>query len=57
MNIFFQSDLSNKYNNLNEEESRHCMKVLRLREGDVINLIDGKGTFCEAVIKKADHKK
>jgi 16S rRNA (uracil1498-N3)-methyltransferase len=57
MNIFFQSDLSNKYNNLNEEESRHCMKVLRLREGDVINLIDGKGTFCEAVIKKADPRK
>jgi len=54
MNIFYQSDLSLQTNSLSEEESRHCTRVLRLKEGDHINLIDGKGTFCEAVIKKAD---
>lgn len=57
MNIFFQSDLSTGINSLNEEESRHCLRVLRLKENDRINLIDGKGTFCEAVIVCADAKR
>lgn len=57
MNIFFQSDLSTGINSLNEEESKHCLRVLRLKENDRINLIDGKGTFCEAVIVHADAKR
>lgn len=57
MNIFFQSDLSSGINSLNEEESKHCLRVLRLKENDRINLIDGKGTFCEAVIVRADAKR
>jgi 16S rRNA (uracil1498-N3)-methyltransferase len=55
MNIFYQEDLSLNY--LNEEESRHCTKVLRLSPGAVIFLIDGKGTFCEAIIGEANPKK
>ena len=54
MNIFYHPDLSLPADSLSEEESRHCTKVLRLNEGDIIHLIDGKGTFCEAVIRKAD---
>ncbi len=56
MNIFYKPDLSLQIDSLNEEESRHCSRVLRLSEGDKINLIDGKGSFCEAIIKKADSK-
>ena len=28
---------------LNEEESRHCIKVLRHKRGDVVNFVDGAG--------------
>jgi 16S rRNA (uracil1498-N3)-methyltransferase len=42
---------------LNEEESRHCQKVLRLREGDIVHLTDGKGTLFEARISDARSRK
>ncbi len=35
---------------LNEEESLHCIKVLRLSQGDVIQVIDGSGTLYDARI-------
>ncbi len=35
---------------LNEEESKHCVKVLRLQAGDKIQLIDGIGNFYTAAI-------
>lgn len=35
---------------LNEEESLHCVKVLRLSQGDTIQVIDGIGTLYEARI-------
>lgn len=35
---------------LPEEESLHCIKVLRHKEGDTINIIDGKGTLYNALI-------
>jgi 16S rRNA (uracil1498-N3)-methyltransferase len=41
---------------LSEEESWHCMKVLRLTDGDPINLVDGKGNFYHGKITKIHHK-
>lgn len=35
---------------LSAEESAHAVRVLRLKEGDTIFLIDGKGTFHEAAV-------
>lgn len=35
---------------LNEEESRHCLKVLRLEAGGKIMITDGRGQVCEAEI-------
>lgn len=35
---------------LNEEESLHCIKVLRLSQGDTIQVIDGIGTLYDARI-------
>ncbi|MCQ2067264.1 MAG: 16S rRNA (uracil(1498)-N(3))-methyltransferase [Bacteroidaceae bacterium] len=35
---------------LPEDEAGHCIRVLRLREGDGIVIADGKGTFHDAVI-------
>lgn len=42
---------------LDEVESRHCVKVLRLKQGDTISLTDGKGFFYTAGIKHANAKK
>jgi len=35
---------------LTEEESRHCLRVLRLKTDDIISVVDGAGNFCKAVI-------
>jgi 16S rRNA (uracil1498-N3)-methyltransferase len=54
VNLFYQPLVSEGTYYLDEEESRHCIKVLRKHAGETINLTDGKGSFYEAVIKKAD---
>ena len=41
---------------LPEEESGHCIRVLRLSEGDEILLADGKGFFYKAAIRRAHPK-
>ncbi len=51
MHVFYTPDLSdNDFYSLNEEESKHCAKVLRLGHGDKVQLIDGRGGFFEAEI-------
>jgi 16S rRNA (uracil1498-N3)-methyltransferase len=57
MQTFFTPDILSKYYQLNEDESRHCIKVLRLRKNDFINLIDGKGGFYKAKIIDPNQKK
>lgn len=41
---------------LPESESAHCCRVLRLKEGDIIHVIDGKGHDCECRIVEAHSK-
>lgn len=50
MNLFYTPDISGETYSLNEAESRHCQKVLRLQQGDVIHLTNGRGTLFEARI-------
>ncbi|CAN5452018.1 16S rRNA (uracil(1498)-N(3))-methyltransferase [soil metagenome] len=50
MHLFYTPDITNDTYTLCEEESKHCVRVLRLNEGDKIQLIDGKGGFYEAEI-------
>ena len=50
MHLFYTPDISGESYELNEEESRHCVKVLRLVKGDRVNLIDGRGGFYVAEI-------
>lgn len=38
---------------LDEEESRHCIKVLRRKPGDAITITNGKGVFFNAAITVA----
>ncbi len=42
---------------LSAEESKHCIRVLRHKAGDIIHVIDGKGNFYEAEITTADVQK
>jgi 16S rRNA (uracil1498-N3)-methyltransferase len=48
MQLFYTPDIDSTIYALSEEESRHCQKVLRLKEGDLIHLTDGMGTLYEA---------
>lgn len=41
---------------LDEDESAHCAKVLRLRPGEIISVIDGFGHFYEAELTLCDKK-
>ncbi len=56
MHLFYTPDLKNETYRLSEEESKHCVRVLRLTEGDTLYLVDGKGLFCEAIITTAHPK-
>ncbi|MFI5451757.1 16S rRNA (uracil(1498)-N(3))-methyltransferase [Pedobacter sp. UC225_61] len=56
MHVFYTPDITSNHYTLNEEESRHCSKVLRLTSGDIIHLIDGKGGLYEAEITGMNKK-
>jgi 16S rRNA (uracil1498-N3)-methyltransferase len=55
MNTFF-GIIQNNAAILNEEESLHCVKVLRHKVGDTIQVIDGKGTRAIGTIEAAHAK-
>jgi len=48
--LFYIPDIAGDLCTLNEEESRHCLKVLRLTRGDTIHVTDGKGNLFETEI-------
>lgn len=54
MNLFYQPLIHEGIHHLDAEESRHCVKVLRKKTGELIHLTDGKGFFYEAAILKND---
>lgn len=55
--ILFYQPLLPEVQSLDLEESKHCIKVLRKQSGDIIHVVDGKGSFYEAEITEANHKK
>ncbi|HOH24511.1 MAG TPA: RsmE family RNA methyltransferase, partial [Bacteroidales bacterium] len=55
MPVFYAPDIADR-TCLPPEESAHCVRVLRLKEGEEIRLADGKGHFYRARISKADAK-
>lgn len=57
MQIFYTPDIKDDLYILNEEESRHCIKVLRLSKGDTVSLVDGIGTLYTAEITEPHPKK
>lgn len=54
MQLFYAPDLTAPLYTLGEEESKHCIRVLRLRRGDTLHLTDGRGTLCRCEIAEED---
>jgi 16S rRNA (uracil1498-N3)-methyltransferase len=54
MEIFYSCDIDDGFLRLAAEESGHCVRVLRHREGDEISVIDGRGTLMRCVLTDAD---
>ncbi len=57
MQLFYVPNISSSEIVLDETESKHAVRVLRLSTGDNLQLIDGKGNFYEAEITDANPKK
>ena len=58
MQLFFANIFIDTENILlSAEESKHCVRVLRHKDGDVIHVIDGKGNFYETEITDANPQK
>lgn len=57
MNLFYTPDITPGIYSLNEEESRHCKTVLRLKNGDIVHLTDGAGTLYECRILDSQNKR
>ena len=56
MFLFYAPDIQQSLS-LPEEESQHCIKVLRMKSGDHIHIIDGVGGLYEAQIIEAHPKR
>lgn len=50
MHLFYTPNIKSDTYTLDKDESKHCIKVLRLSIGDKIQLIDGRGGFYTAEI-------
>ncbi len=57
MNLFYIPDIQSDDIILDEKESRHCIRVLRLKAKDTISITDGKGNLYVCEIESADIKK
>ncbi|HNP19012.1 MAG TPA: 16S rRNA (uracil(1498)-N(3))-methyltransferase [Fulvivirga sp.] len=57
MQLFYEPNITGDQFLLNEDEARHCIKVLRKKADDLINIIDGQGNFYVCEIKEAHSKK
>lgn len=57
MQLFYCKDITPEgYATLDAEESRHAVRVLRLREGDTMHVTDGQGHLYECRVVEASDK-
>jgi len=59
MQLFYASDIEASHDSyrFDKTESRHIVKVLRKREGDRLDLTDGKGNHYDCVVSQANDKR
>ena len=53
MQLFYSPNITPPIHTLSEEESKHCVRVLRLGVGDSLHITDGKGNLYRACIIEA----
>lgn len=56
MHFFYQPDLSKEFIHLDEDESKHAIRVLRMTIGEQVEVVDGKGQRVIAEVTN-DHPK
>lgn len=56
MQLFYCPEIQDGVATLPEDEARHCVQVLRRREGDHIELVDGRGYRYQAEITETGKK-
>ena len=56
MELFYSKDIEGGICRLDQDESGHCVRVLRHRSGDEISVIDGCGTLYRCRITSDSHK-
>lgn len=54
MQIFYAPDIKGDIYTLDEKESKHSVRVLRMKKGEQVKLIDGKGNLYEGIITDPD---
>ena len=54
MQVFYAPDISGEQYTLDRDESKHIIRVLRMKKGTLINLIDGRGSLYEGIISDPD---
>jgi len=57
MDIFYSHQIETDFLNLGEDESRHCIKVLRKSTGEKVQVIDGKGGLYEGTVELVSKNK
>ncbi len=57
MHLFYTPLITESDIFLPEEESAHCIRVMRMKKGDLISSTDGKGAFYKAEITDPNPKK
>ena len=57
MQLFYAREISLPRHTLTEEESKHCVRVLRMVEGDELHLTDGRGTLHRCKVVDANAKR
>lgn len=56
MNLFYHPNIQAGHHELSEEESKHAIRVLRKKQGDVIFTTNGKGQAFQGTITDANPK-
>jgi 16S rRNA (uracil1498-N3)-methyltransferase len=57
MQIFFAPDIDGNSYTLDENESKHCIRVMRMTAGSPVRVIDGKGNLYEAKVTDPDPRR
>ena len=57
MQIFYAPDIDGDSYVLDEKESKHSIRVLRMKKGETVRLIDGRGNMYEGIITEPDQKR